>query len=388
MTSATTTPQTGETQIAGMKPRLVHGAKNSRSQLDKKARYVLIVDDQTTGRRILEQIIHTIDPKLRIVSFADPREALVQSREETPDLVLTDYRMPEMNGVEFIKRMRALPACKDVPVVMITVVGDRSVRYEALNAGATDFLTRPMDQYECRTRCRNLLQLRQQQCIIQDHAEWLEKQVVIATHQILLRERETLLRLARAGEYRDEDTGNHVLRMAKYSRLIAEYMGLPEADCDEIEFASPMHDIGKIGVPDHILLKPGKLTRDEMELMKQHTVIGQNILNDSDSRFIELGAVIALNHHEKFDGTGYPNGLSGDEIPLKARIVAVADVYDALRSQRPYKKAWSRQDAIAFIIEQSGKHFDPACVDAFINQLDQVYTFEERLSDTADVKNI
>lgn len=363
----------------GRKPQLVHRQGNGLKQDAEKLRYVLILDDQSTGRKILEEIIHTIDKDLRVASFADPHKALEQVRLQSPDLILTDYRMPQMNGVEFIKRVRKTAGCRDVPIVMITVVGERSVLYDALNAGATDFLTRPFDQYECRSRCRNLLTLRQQQSIIQDRAKWLEDQVKIATHQVLLRERETLLRLAKAGEYRDEDTGNHVLRMARYSRAIAEYLGLSKSDCDEIEYASPMHDIGKIGIPDHILLKPGHLSASEWELMKQHTVIGHEILAESESRFIQTGSVIALSHHEKYDGTGYPYGISGEEIPLPARIVAVADVYDALRSPRPYKSSWPREDAISYINEQSGKHFDPACVEAFVKQLESIHEIESGL---------
>lgn len=368
-------------RIGGRRPTLIHGRSEDRSPRIERDSYILIVDDQSTGRRILEEIVRGIDDTLQIASFSDPRDALGQARGRVPDLILTDYRMPEMNGVEFIKRLRALPGCAEVPIVVITVVGDRSVRYEALNAGATDFLTRPLDQYECMSRCRNLLKLRHQQCMIQDRAQWLERQVEIATRQIVLRERETLLRLARAGEYRDQDTGNHVIRMSRYSRAIADYLGLSEADCDEIEFASPMHDIGKIGVPDHILLKPGRLEPGEWEIMKTHTVIGHQILADSDSRYIQVGAIIALSHHEKYDGSGYPYGLAGEAIPLQARIVAVADVYDALRSHRPYKEPWSRERAVEFIGEQRGRHFDPACVDAFTRQLDLIFAIEEQFTD-------
>jgi len=379
MISASSMTRLGIKRPGGRKPQLVHWQGNGLKQDTEKLRYVLILDDQSTGRKILEEIIHTIDKDLRVASFADPHKALEQVRLQSPDLILTDYRMPQMNGVEFIKRVRKTAGCRDVPIVMITVVGERSVLYDALNAGATDFLTRPFDQYECRSRCRNLLTLRQQQSIIQDRAKWLEDQVKIATHQVLLRERETLLRLAKAGEYRDEDTGNHVLRMARYSRAIAEYLGLSKSDCDEIEYASPMHDIGKIGIPDYILLKPGHLSTSEWELMKQHTVIGHEILAESESRFIQTGSVIALSHHEKYDGTGYPYGISGEEIPLPARIVAVADVYDALRSTRPYKPSWPREDAIRYINEQSGKHFDPACVEAFVKQLESIHEIESGL---------
>lgn len=384
MITASSITNLGDKSHNHRRPHLVHRRSDHPSRESEKSPYVLILDDQSTGRKILEEIIHTLDEKIQIASFSDPNEALQQIRHLSPDLILTDYRMPQMNGVEFIKRVREIGGCNEIPIVMITVVGERSVRYEALNAGATDFLTRPLDQYECRSRCRNLLTMRQQQNIIQDRANWLEKQVEIATHQVLSRERETLLRLAKAGEYRDEDTGNHILRMAQYSRAIAEYLGLSRADCDEIEYASPMHDIGKIGIPDHILLKPGKLTPQEWELMKQHTVIGNGILLDSESRFIQTGSVIALSHHEKFDGTGYPYGLSGEDIPLAARIVAVADVYDALRSPRPYKQAWERERAIDFIAEQSGKHFDPACVEAFLNQLEHIHEIEMRLDDPMD----
>ncbi|HSH30663.1 MAG TPA: HD domain-containing phosphohydrolase [Thiohalobacter sp.] len=366
------------------KPRLVHRLHDGSSQTVEKSQQVLILDDQSIGRRILEGIVHTLGGKIEITSFSDPNEALQQIHRVAPDLILTDYRMPQMNGVEFIRRVRNISSCCDIPIVMITVVGDRSVRYEALNAGATDFLTRPLDQYECRSRCRNLLTMRRQQTIIQDRADWLQTQVELATRRVLERERETLLRLAKAGEYRDEETGNHVLRIARYSRAIAEHLGLARADCDEIEYASPMHDIGKIGIPDHILLKSGKLTSQEWEWMKQHTVIGHDILADSDSRFIQTGAVIALSHHEKFDGSGYPYGLSGEEIPLAARIVAVADVYDALRSTRPYKPAWKRQDAIDFINEQSGRHFDPVCVEAFNDQLELIDEIGMQLNDPTD----
>ncbi len=264
--------------------------------------------------------------------------------------------------------------------MMITVVSEKSVRYDALEAGATAFLTRPIDQIECRTSCRNLLKLHEQQSIIQDRADWLARQVEVATQQIVSRERETLLRLAKAGEYRDEVTGNHVIRMAKYSRQIAEELGLSYKECDEIEYASPMHDIGKIGIQDKILLKPGKLDPNEWVTMQQHTIIGHAILSDSQSRYIQTGSIIALNHHERFDGSGYPNGLAGTDIPLAARIVAVADVYDALISNRPYKAAWLVEDAQDYLRRQSGSQFDPICVEAFFERIDTINQIQATFS--------
>ncbi|WP_427965976.1 HD domain-containing phosphohydrolase [Acidithiobacillus sp.] len=349
--------------------------------------FVVIVDDQSTGRKILERLVLDITPEVLVESFTDPHKALERIRDQTPDLILADYKMPIMDGLEFTKRVRAIPACGDVPLVIVTVVQDIQVRYKALEAGATDFLTRPVDQYECQARCRNLLALRKQQQIVKDRAKWLEDQVGLATGQVRGRERETLLILARAGEYRDHDTGNHVMRMAKYARVMAEKLGFTEIDCEEIELAAPLHDIGKIGIPDSILLKPGKLTEGEFQIMQAHPLIGHEILSDSQSRFIQIGAVIALGHHEKFDGSGYPKRLRGADIPLAARIVAVADVYDALTSARPYKAAWPFEEAIAYIRDQAGQHFDPLCVQAFLDQIDEIRAIGQRLRDPSPQGN-
>ena len=347
----------------------------------RRQRRVLIVDDESTGRTILAKIIQQAEEEVMVDAFDNPIEALNWLDHNHPDLIITDYRMPELNGVEFIKQIRARPACQDIPIMMITVVSEKSVRYDALEAGATAFLTRPIDQIECRTSCRNLLKLHEQQTIIQDRADWLARQVEVATQQIVSREHETLLRLAKAGEYRDEITGRHVERMARISREIAEALGLSEKECDEIEYAAPMHDIGKIGIQDKILLKPGKFEQQEWLTMQQHTLIGHSILSNSQSRYIQTGSIIALNHHERFDGSGYPNGIGGKEIPLVARIVAVADVYDALVSTRPYKRAWDPADAQDYLHKHAGTQFDPICVEAFFERIENINNIHKTYSD-------
>ncbi len=347
----------------------------------RRQRKVLIVDDESTGRTILAKIIQQAEDDVIVESFDNPVKALDWLDNNHPDLIITDYRMPDINGVELIKKIRKKPSCHDIPIMMITVVSEKSVRYDALEAGATAFLTRPIDQIECRTSCRNLLKLHEQQSIIQDRADWLARQVDVATQQIVSREQETLLRLAKAGEYRDEDTGFHVVRMAKYSRQIAEALGLSAKECDEIEYSAPMHDIGKIGVPDKILLKPGKFDAEEWQVMQGHAQIGHAILADSQSRYMQMGAIIALNHHERFDGTGYPSGLAGKDIPLVARIVTVADVYDALVSRRPYKEPWGEQDALDYLRKHAGTQFDATCIDAFFERLDNIHDIQEKFSD-------
>jgi two-component system response regulator RpfG len=326
---------------------------------------VMVVDDQSTGRAILEQVVRSLDERVVVESFSRPVDAVVWATRHVSDLVLADYMMPDMDGIEFAKRLRALPGYEHVPIVMVTVHDDRKVRYAALDAGITDFLSKPVDARECLARCRNLLTLRRQQLALEDRRRLLEHMVEDATREVREREKETLLRLARAGEFRDEETGFHLIRMSRYSRIIASAIGLERDEVETVELAAPLHDIGKIGIPDGILLKPEKLNAEEWDVMRRHPVIGHEILKGSASKYVRMGALIALGHHEKYDGSGYPNGLVGDHIPLCARIVAVADVYDALTTARPYKKAWKREQANEYLEAQRGKHLDPRLVDAF-----------------------
>ncbi len=342
----------------------------------------LIVDDQSTSRAILGQVVSSIDSEVKVVSFAQPLDAITWSVSNPADLVLVDYRMPDLDGIEFVLRIRRLSAYAHVPIVMVTVSDDRKLRYLALDAGVTDFLTKPFDTRECMARCRNLLILRRQQLALEDRGRQLEGFVRDATRDVREREKETLLRLAKAGEFRDQETGNHVLRMSRYSRLIAETLGMPREDVETIELAAPLHDLGKIGVPDHILRKCGGLDPEETKIMQQHPVIGYEILKNSASKYVRMGALIALGHHEKFDGTGYPHRLFGDHIPLPARIVAVADVYDALTTKRAYKKAWDTDSAFTYLLDKRSSHFDPGIVEEFVGMREQVIEIQHDLRDS------
>ena len=339
---------------------------------------VVIIDDEFTSRAILGKVLQGVQKGIHLQTFAEPVAAMAWLRENQADLITVDYVMSGMTGLEVVQQIRRISSLKDVPVVVVTSMEERNIRYQALEAGATDFITKPIDPYECGVRCRNMLSLRLQQKIILDRSLYLEKAISDATEQIRQRELETILKLAKAGEYRDELTGDHIVRMAKYSRLIAEALCLPEEKCGLIEVAAPMHDIGKIGIPDTILLKQGKLTQEEFEVMKGHPRIGFQILQHSPSKYLSLGAEIALAHHEKYDGSGYPDGLAGEAIPLEARVVAVADVYDALTTSRPYKKAWPIEEALAYLEKNKRAHFDPDCVDAFISQFDKVLLVQQR----------
>ncbi|HEY5900056.1 MAG TPA: HD domain-containing phosphohydrolase [Burkholderiales bacterium] len=360
--------------MAKAQVRVLPSAKNT----------VMVVDDQSTGRAILEQVVRSLDERVVVEGFARPVDAVVWATRHVADLVLVDYMMPEMDGIEFVKRLRALPGYEHVPIVMVTVHDDRKVRYAALDAGITDFLTKPVDARECLARCRNLLTLRRQHVVLDDRRRLLEHMVEDATREVREREKETLLRLARAGEFRDEETGYHLIRMARYSRLIANALGLSFDEAETIELAAPLHDIGKIGIPDQILLKPGRLDAPEWEVMRRHPVIGHEILKGSASKYVRMGALVALGHHEKYDGSGYPNGLVGDHIPLCARIVAVADVYDALTSVRPYKKAWKSEQAFEYVTSQAGRHFDPRTVEAFGGMRKEVLQIQDEWRDPTE----
>jgi two-component system response regulator RpfG len=347
---------------------------------------VIVVDDQSTGRAILEQVVRGLDDRIVVQPFERPIDAVLWATKHIADLVLVDYSMPDMDGIEFVRRLRSLPGYEHVPMVMVTVHDDRKIRYSALDAGITDFLIKPIDARECLARCRNLITLRRQHLALEDRKRLLEGMVEDATQEIREREKETLLRLARAGEFRDEETGNHLIRMARYSRLIADAIGLSHDEAETIELAAPLHDIGKIGIPDQILLKPGRLDEPELGIMRKHPVIGHEILKGSASKYVRMGALIALGHHEKYDGSGYPNGLVGDHIPLCARVVAVADVFDALTAVRPYKKAWSTADALAYLDAQKGRHFDPRLVAAFAGASGEVVRVQRELGDPSSAQ--
>jgi two-component system response regulator RpfG len=346
----------------------------------------MVVDDQSTGRAILEQVVRSVDERVSVEGFGRPLDAVLWATRHIADLVLVDYMMPEMNGIELAKRLRALPGYEHVPIMMVTAHDDRKVRYDALDAGVTDFLIKPVDARECMARCRNLLTLRRQHLALEDKRRLLESMVEEATREVRDREKETLMRLARAGEFRDEETGYHLMRMARYSRLIADTIGLESEEAETIELAAPLHDIGKIGIPDQILLKKDKLDGMEWDTMRSHPLIGHEILKGSASKYVRMGSLIALGHHEKYDGSGYPNGLMSDHIALCARVVAVADVYDALTSVRPYKKAWSSEEAFEFLRQQRGKHFDPHLVDAFIGVQGDVERIHQELRDPEAVR--
>lgn len=341
---------------------------------------VLIVDDAEINLILFEALLKRMD-NCESVKFSNALAGLASAQTEDYDLIIVDYMMPELNGMDFITRYRQTPGREDIPVLMITANDQKQVRYRALDAGATDFLTKPVDKIEFMARVNNMLHLGASRKVLADRAAWLAEEVRKATYQIKERERETVICLSKAAEYRDEDTGLHVVRMAHYSELIAKGLGMPREMCELLLEAAPMHDIGKVGISDNIMLKPGRLTPEEFEIMKLHAVYGYDILKGSSSRVLQTGAAIALGHHEKFDGSGYPNGLKAEAIPIFSRIVAVADVFDALTSERPYKKAWSLERASEHIKASAGTHFDPRCVATFFSQWERVKEIQQHFQD-------
>ena len=332
---------------------------------------VLMVDDNMTNLVLVRHLVTRMEG-CEALAFTDPAAALAALAETEVDIVLVDYRMPEIDGVTFIRRMRQMPRHEHVPVVMVTTVDERDVLIEALEAGATDFLTKPLEPIEFKVRLRNLLALRGAQKRLAERAARLDEEVAEKTRELIEREREIVWRLSKATERRDTDTGDHIARMSRICGIVAEALGLPDEERGLIEIAAQMHDVGKVGIPDEILFKPGPLTPEERKVMETHTELGWNILEGSQSRLLQLAADIAVSHHERWDGAGYPRGLKGEEIPLAGRITALSDVFDALMSVRPYKPAWPLEKARAFIVEGTGKHFDPACVEAFFSRWDEI----------------
>jgi len=342
-----------------------------RFDLNIKSASVLVVDDEPVNVRLLEKIL-VAEGHTNIISTIDSREVMSLYREHQIELILLDINMPHIDGFEVMAQLRERYGHALAPILVLTVQHSQEFRIKALQSGARDYVTKPFDRYELAVRVRNLLEMQLAHKCLADQNSFLEGKILERTRQLHDTRLQVVRRLGRAAEYRDNETGMHILRMSKISALLGREIGLDDAQCELLLHASPMHDIGKIGIPDHILLKPGKLDPEEWEIMKGHARIGADILSGDDSEMMAMAREIALTHHEKWDGNGYPNGYSGEQIPLVGRIVAVADVFDALTSVRPYKKAWPVEDAVELLKKESGRHFQPLLVEQFLANLSEI----------------
>jgi len=338
---------------------------------------ILIVDDTVLNIVLLEEICK--EEGHNVFSFANPLEALESIKNNPYDLAFIDYMMPEMNGIELIKEIKKYQA--NIITVMITAADSQEVKLKALQAGANEFLIKPIDVSEMMIRLKNISKLIKAEKVLRDYNKQLQEEIQKAIQKIKKGEYETLDVLSNVAEYRDEDTHNHTKRVALYSKLLAKEAGFDEEMQDLIYHASPLHDVGKVGIPDNILLKPGKLTKEEFDIMKTHAKIGFDMLDGFENKYLKAGAIIALTHHEKFDGSGYPNGLKGDEIDILGQIVAIADVFDALTSKRPYKEPWPVEKAFNLLKEEAGKHFSPFLVNLFLNKKDEIIAIKDKYKD-------
>jgi putative two-component system response regulator len=335
-----------------------------------KASKILVVDDEEANVQLLERLLRR-EGYARIASTTDPRQVLPIFQKFQPDLLLLDLMMPHLDGYAIMKQLKpGIPPGGFLPILVITADVSTPTKHRALADGATDFLTKPIDGAEVVLRVHNLLETRCLHRRLEGENERLEVRVQERTRELQGTQMEVLARLALAAEYRDDDTGQHTRRVGHVSALLAEALGLPITQVTLIRQAAPLHDVGKIGIADSILLKPGRLTPEEFDIIKTHVTIGSRILTGGQYALLLMAETIALTHHERWDGTGY-RGLKGENIPLPGRITSVVDVFDALTHERPYKKAWPIAQAREEIAKQAGRQFDPRVVDAFIPILDR-----------------
>ncbi|HLK14934.1 MAG TPA: HD domain-containing phosphohydrolase [Fimbriimonadaceae bacterium] len=327
---------------------------------------ILVVDDNPENVRLVERLLEWAGyAGVNVVTDSKLAEAEIRTRDQ--DIILLDLHMPKPDGFDILRTLREETIWgRSIPVLVFTADKTSEAKTKALEAGASDFLTKPGDAQEILMRVNNFLRLRQLHLELQESNKELTTRVIARTEELSKARREALETLARAAEFRDDETGKHTQRVGEFSAAIAQGLGCPEEFVEAIRLAAPLHDVGKIALPDSILLKPGRLEQDEMELMRRHTIVGGQVFNSFESPLMRLAKDIALHHHERWDGAGYPDGLSGLTIPLAARIVAVADVYDALVHARPYKPAWKHEEALDEISAQSGAQFDPEVVGVFL----------------------
>ena len=339
---------------------------------------ILVVDDTPDNIAVLSGLLRS---EFKVKAALNGERALkIASTDPKPDMILLDIMMPVMDGYEVCRRLKANPATSKIPVIFVTAKDQDEDEKKGLELGAVDYITKPVNPSIVKTRVHTQLAL-------YDQNRELERKVKQRTNELEETRLQIIQRLGRAAEYKDNETGLHVIRMSHYSKLIAQAYGGNETWVDLVFNASPMHDIGKIGIPDRILLKPGKLDADEWQVMKQHAAIGADIIGENPSPLLKLSRVIAATHHEKWDGSGYPKGLEGEAIPLEGRIVAIADVFDALTTERPYKKAWAVKDAVQLIDDHSGSHFDPSLVSVFHEVLPEILAIKERYAEAGAVSD-
>jgi len=357
---------------------------------------IAIIDDEPINIKVVQKYLKLAGYE-RFCTTTDATQAMDLIETAQPDVVLLDIMMPHISGLEILEQLRARVQFEDLPVIILTAACDRETRLDALRRGANEFLGKPVDAVELEARLRNVLALKAHQDRIKHHAWQLELEVARRSAELAMAHQQVLDCLARVGEYRDNETGQHVVRVGCYAAIVAQRLGKDSEYCHRLRQAAALHDIGKVGVPDAILLKPAKLDKDEFRRMQEHCVCGKNICcgrfvdpeQPADSAevvrgmspLLRMAAVISHTHHERWDGTGYPRGLSGQAIPLEGRITAVADVFDALTSERPYKKAFPVEKALEIIRSERGTHFDPAVVDAFLDSLDEILHVHQQCAD-------
>jgi putative two-component system response regulator len=337
---------------------------------------ILVVDDAKTNIDILLEALHE---EYRISVAMDGAKAIKLAHKNKPDLILLDIMMPDMDGYEVARILQSDPETADIPIIFLTAMDDVSNKTRGFDSGAVDYITKPFEMAEVKVRAKTHLDLKLARETLKTQNEKLEQLVQERT-------REIIIRLAMAAEYRDTDTGMHIMRIRDFTSIVAQRAGVPADEAARMGLASTMHDVGKIGIPDSILLKPARLTASEWKIMKTHCEIGAKILTNSHTGLLETARVIALNHHERWDGSGYPHGLKGEDIPLGGRICCLADVFDALTSKRPYKEAWPIDKAVETIVKDKGKHFDPDMTDIFVDCLPEITAIYNQKSQTEQVE--
>lgn len=388
-----------------MPTEMVHPGLTHRETVQRPANdlaKIMIVDDEPVNVKVTRKYLETAGYR-NFVTTSQSGDALDLIAHEEPDLILLDVMMPEISGLQILAELRSRPATARTPAIIFTASGDQSIKHEALELGATDFLAKPVDSHELIARVRNSLTLKAYNDRMELDARRLQEEIAKRTSELALNRLEVIHCLARAAEYRDNETGRHVIRVGSYVGIIAKALGLDDASVELLENASPLHDVGKIGIPDAVLLKPGRLTPEEFAIMREHcqhgakvfetlsddeltrvkghTEIGSSILGNNQSPLLRMAARIALTHHERWDGTGYPLALSGEDIPLEGRITAVADVFDALSTKRPYKPAFPVQKCFDIMEQERGRHFDPRVLDAFFGAKHQIVQVQIRYAD-------